>query len=113
MCESVHSIPEGADHCDRQTLKNGGNQRSAYIKRKCILCRGRCRLFVLGQSAQREECALYGILTDAAGNKTVYKFKIERKGYKKATCAYGSKTPLLIDGWNREKSGDPFCKMES
>ena len=37
-----------------------------------------------------------------AGNKTVYKFKIERKGYKKATCAYGSKTPLLIDGWNRE-----------
>ena len=39
---------------------------------------------------------------ESTATETVHNNLIERKGYKKATCAYGSKTPLLIDGWNRE-----------
>ena len=95
-------LPEGADLVIGRTLENGEIKDPLTLKENVYYAEGDVGCFVLGQSAQREECALYGILTDAAGNKTVYKFKIERKGYKKATCAYGSKTPLLIDGWNRE-----------
>ena len=52
-----------------------------------------------GQSAQRESCVLYGVLTDGT-NKTYYKFNINRKGYKKTTWNYTGSNPFVFNTWS-------------
>lgn len=52
-----------------------------------------------GQSAQRESCVLYGVLTDGT-NKTYYKFNINRKGYKKTTWNYTGSNPFVLNTWS-------------
>lgn len=52
-----------------------------------------------GQSAQRESCVLYGVLTDGT-NKTYYKFNIDRKGYKKTTWNYTGSNPFVLNTWS-------------
>lgn len=62
---------------------------------------GESGCFSLGQSAQREDCVLYGLLKEESGKKTYYRFQIARKGYAKTNWIYTGSNPLILDTWSQ------------
>ncbi len=94
-------IPEGSTLEIGGGLKNGNITDPLTLDDGIYYAKGSAGCFTGGQSSQRETCVLYGVLKEASGSETWYKFQVERKGYKAAEWNYTQKTPLLLDGWSK------------
>ena len=94
-------LPDGANMVIGGSVENGSITDELTLHEDGIFyAEGETGCFKLGQAAQKETCVLYGLITDASGHKSYYKFQIERKGYRKTTWTYTASQPLVLDGWS-------------
>lgn len=105
-------LPDGATFVIGGSLENGNITDELKLHENGIYyAEGESGCFKLGQSAQKESCMLYGVLTDESSmQKTYYRFLIERKGYRKTIWKYTNSQPLVLDSWNEKNPGVLFGK---